>query len=292
MTNEVPDTPKPAPASPPASDAPRPAPEQPVADRPAAERPAAEHPTAQRPAAELPRPTPEVELPDVRSAADLRCSDVDRERVAEALRQAAGDGRLTLTELEERLDATFNARTYGDLQPITRDLPQGPYPLPGGNSVGRWQRGEAAPAVGLRPGMQPGARPAARPASGEPVRPLERITSVLSGEKRAGRWEVPARIEVMSVLGEVVLDFTEAIVRTREIEIQAGVILGSLTLIVPEGIDVRLEQGANILGERKMKLRTEVTPGSPVYHVRGFVVLGEITVRPPRRPLHNPFTHP
>ena len=63
--------------------------------------------------------------PDVRGPGDLRCSDTDRERVAEALREAAGEGRLTLSELEERLEATFKARTYGDLQPITRDLPQG-----------------------------------------------------------------------------------------------------------------------------------------------------------------------
>ena len=52
--------------------------------------------------------------PGTNNPRDLRCSDVDRDRVAEALRQAAGDGRLTLSELEERLDAAFRARTYGD----------------------------------------------------------------------------------------------------------------------------------------------------------------------------------
>ncbi|WP_157987705.1 DUF1707 SHOCT-like domain-containing protein [Jiangella endophytica] len=233
-----------------------------------------------------PAPAPSVEFPDVRSAADLRCSDVDRERVAEALRQAAGDGRLTLTELEERLEATFKARTYGELQPITRDLPQGPYPLPGGNPAANWQQGRpaagprvASPEAGVQPPLQP---------SGGPVRPSERITSVLSNEKRQGRWEVPARIDVTSILGEVVLDFTEAVVRTPEVEIQTAIVLGSLTLIVPEGIDVRLDEGTNILGERKMKLREPVTPGAPVYRVRGFVLLGEVTVRSPRdkrRPL-------
>lgn len=217
------------------------------------------------------KPAPDPEFPDVRSAADLRCSDVDRERVAEALRLAAGDGRLTLTELEERLEATFKARTYGELQPITRDLPQGPYPLPGGNAVANWQQGRpAGPATGVAP-----------PSAG-PVRRSERITSVLSNEKRQGRWEVPGRIDVTSVLGEVVLDFTEAVVRTPEVEIQTAIVLGSLTLIVPEGIEVRLDEGTNILGERKMKLREPVTPGGPVYHVRGFVLLGEVSVRPPR----------
>ncbi|PZF81408.1 DUF1707 SHOCT-like domain-containing protein [Jiangella anatolica] len=223
-----------------------------------------------------PKPAAGADFPDVRSAADLRCSDVDRDRVAEALRQAAGDGRLTLTELEERLEATFKARTYGELQPITRDLPQGPYPLPGGNPAANWQQGRPAPARAAS-----AARPPLPPSAG-PVRSGERITSVLSNEKRQGRWEVPARIDVTSILGEVVLDFTEAVVRTPEVEIQTAIVLGSLTMIVPEGIDVRLDEGTNILGERKMKLREPVTPGAPVYRVRGFVLLGEVTVRPPR----------
>lgn len=54
---------------------------------------------------------------------DLRASDADRERVAEVLRDAVAEGRLDMTEFEERLDATYKARTYRELAPITRDLP-------------------------------------------------------------------------------------------------------------------------------------------------------------------------
>jgi hypothetical protein len=219
---------------------------------------------------DIPKPAAGPDVPDHRGPADLRCSDVDRERVAEALRQAAGDGRLTLTELEERLDATFKARTYGDLQPITADLPQGPYPIPG-----------ATTSPQRRPTYPDPAAFAAAAAPGTPAT-TERMTAILSEEKRQGRWEVPPRIDVTAMLGEVKLDFTEAIVRSREVDINVGVILGSVTLIVPDGIDVRLEPGTNVLGERKMKLQAPVTPGGPVYRVRGFVVLGEITVRPPR----------
>ncbi|MBA2631250.1 MAG: DUF1707 domain-containing protein, partial [Thermoleophilaceae bacterium] len=42
---------------------------------------------------------------------EIRVADADRERVAEQLRAAAGDGRLTPDELEDRLDAAFGART-------------------------------------------------------------------------------------------------------------------------------------------------------------------------------------
>ena len=53
---------------------------------------------------------------------NLRASDADRERVAEVLRDALAEGRLDMAEFEERLEATYSARTYGDLEPITRDL--------------------------------------------------------------------------------------------------------------------------------------------------------------------------
>jgi hypothetical protein len=199
--------------------------------------------------------------PGTSNPRDLRCSDVDRERVAEALRLAAGDGRLTLSELEERLDAAFRARTYGDLEPITADLPQGPYPVPGLAS--------AAP-VARRSGL-----PAPRAHH-------ERVMTVLGEEHRSGRWEVPARLDVTCLLGEAKLDFTEAIVRDREIVVQIGAILGSVTIIVPDGIDVRLDLSASILGEAR-QLTGPVTPGGPIYWIRGFVVLGEVTVRPARK---------
>lgn len=57
--------------------------------------------------------------------ARLRISDEDRHRVAEVLREAAGDGRIDLGELDERLDAAYAAKTYADLVPLTADLPVG-----------------------------------------------------------------------------------------------------------------------------------------------------------------------
>lgn len=52
----------------------------------------------------------------------MRVSDAEREEAAERLRVAAGDGRLDLQELEERLEQTYAARTYGELEPLTLDL--------------------------------------------------------------------------------------------------------------------------------------------------------------------------
>lgn len=53
----------------------------------------------------------------------LRASDAEREAVAARLRAAAADGRLTLTEADERQAAAYGARTRDDLVPLTADLP-------------------------------------------------------------------------------------------------------------------------------------------------------------------------
>src|SRR5512143_1948384 len=62
-------------------------------------------------------------LPDRPDPAGMRISDAERHQVAEILREAAGEGRIDLEELDERLEATYAARTYADLVPITMDLP-------------------------------------------------------------------------------------------------------------------------------------------------------------------------
>jgi hypothetical protein len=54
---------------------------------------------------------------------ELLASDADREVVAERLRGAAGEGRLTPVELEERLEGAFSARTDAELEPLVADLP-------------------------------------------------------------------------------------------------------------------------------------------------------------------------
>ena len=57
---------------------------------------------------------------------DKRASDSDRESTATALRLHGGEGRLTVEELEERLDRAYSARTMGDLATLTADLPDPP----------------------------------------------------------------------------------------------------------------------------------------------------------------------
>jgi hypothetical protein len=59
----------------------------------------------------------------------IRVSDADREQVTARLRDHYAEGRLTESELDERVSAALNAKTFGDLRPLMVDLP-GPAPVP------------------------------------------------------------------------------------------------------------------------------------------------------------------
>jgi hypothetical protein len=59
----------------------------------------------------------------------IRVSDADRDRVTARLRENFAEGRLTQDELDERVSAALNAKTFGDLRPVMADLPE-PAPAP------------------------------------------------------------------------------------------------------------------------------------------------------------------
>jgi hypothetical protein len=185
---------------------------------------------------------------------DLRASDSDRDRTAEVLRNAAGEGRLTLSELEERLEQTYAAKTYAELALVTSDLPMEQEPLLGGRST--------QPDV-TRPG------------------PSE-VSAVLSEQKVTGRWLVPRHVSARAFLGSVTLDFTQAAL-PHEVRLDVQVVLGEVKLIVPDDIAVVMEPSPTVLAERTNSATAEYAPGTPVLRVRGPVLLGELKARPPKR---------
>ena len=103
-------------------------------------------------------------LPEPIDPRDLRISDAEREVAAERLRVAAGEGRLGLDELEERIEAVYSAKTYAELEPVTRDLPAVPgsglYNAPA-PTRGRWRNGSRPAAWSAIP-TPSGARPTRR----------------------------------------------------------------------------------------------------------------------------------
>jgi hypothetical protein len=56
----------------------------------------------------------------------IRASDMDRDVVVTALRDAYTQGRLTLEEFDERMTAAYGSKTWGELRKLTEDLPAQP----------------------------------------------------------------------------------------------------------------------------------------------------------------------
>ena len=190
---------------------------------------------------------------ELASRAGLRASHGDRDRVVELLRVAAGDGRLTAEELDERLEAALTARTYGELAALTTDLPAVPDSVPG-------------------------------PPVPEPE-DLARIDCHGSSVKRDGRWLVPQRMEVRVTGGSVTLDFTEAVILQPSLLIDADVNAGRLTLVTQPGVVVDTDE---VTAEGSyVKVRAHGGPEVPIIlriQVSGKVSGGHITARTPRRP--------
>jgi hypothetical protein len=183
----------------------------------------------------------------------MRASDADRDRVAEVLREALAEGRLTPVEHAERLEAVFASRTLGELEPITRDLPVPDRP------------GTAVPAAGPRPA------PAGPPA-----------VALFSEVKRHGRWTVAERTEAWAVFGAVRLDLTDAVLAGPDLTINAVSLFGSVNIDVPEDMEVH-DSGFAVFGSRSSPAEGAAVPGARVLRVTGWTLFGDCNVRRRRR---------
>jgi hypothetical protein len=184
----------------------------------------------------------------------IRISDADRFRVAEVLREAAGEGRLDLDELDQRLEAAYAAKTYADLVPLTADLPV---------------TGAARPPV---------PRTAGPPV---PATSYDRTVAVLSGSQRVGLWTVGAEHAAIAVMGGVTLDLREARFTAPETVITANAFWGGIDVIVGPGVHVVVE-GSGFMGgfdQARDKVPADLRPDSPVVRVRGLAVMGGVTVQ-------------
>ena len=194
----------------------------------------------------------------------LRVSHEDRDQVAEAIRVAAGDGRLTADELDERLERALSARTYDDLAVLVADLP----------------------AAGTALAPLPGPLAAVLPGAVAPTPPKELVKiHVTSGQsERVGRWTVPERMDLKVTSGHVTVDFTEAVISQPTLHIDAEVRSGHITLVTKPGIAVDLDDVAVRSGH--IKVRAPWGDHVPVFlrvTVTGTCGSGHIVARPRRR---------
>ena len=184
---------------------------------------------------------------------DLRVSDADRERVAERLRDAAGEGRLTVEELDERLDRAYGARTGSDLAPLTADLPE--------------------PALGAEP-------LAHRHAGGKRRR---WIVAVMGGSNLRGRWLAGRKLSAIAVMGGGEIDLRNAVLTEGELRITIFSFMGGVNVVVPPGIDVECSGFALMGGNDTHVPPQDLPPGARRVHVRAISIMGGSDVKMKRR---------
>ncbi len=172
----------------------------------------------------------------------IRASDGEREAVVARLQTAAGEGRLTLDELADRLDRALSAVTRAELEPLATDLPE--QPATSAPQARRW------------------------------------IVGIMGGGDHGGRWRIASRCTVVNLMGGADLDLTDAIVDGSETEIRVFSLMGGSDIVVPDGVHVELS-GFAFMGGNDLRLEGKAPPppGAPVVRVRAYSVMGGTDVK-------------
>src|SRR3954471_314164 len=173
-----------------------------------------------------------------------RAGDADRERALVVLRDATVSGHLTLDEFSERIERTELARTQGELEAVTADLP-------------------------------------AR--SGEAALPA-RHSAIFSRLQRPGRWQLAPESRVLSVGGTIELDLGQATLHARETTLDVRNWFGTITLLVPRGVVVDVDGGGMFGTRDVDLPDGGPVEDAPRLHIHTSGPFGTLRVRASRRP--------
>ncbi|MGQ0776021.1 MAG: DUF1707 SHOCT-like domain-containing protein [Pseudonocardiales bacterium] len=184
---------------------------------------------------------------------DLRVSDAEREHVAELLQRAVGQGRLTIAEFSDRMDAVLAARTRGELNTVLIDLPGFTLPRPANHDV-----------------LQ--------------------LSHHLGELNRRGPWRVPSRVRLVGYFGTSLLDFTEAVFSGPVVTVELDKTAGSTTIIIPEEATVDTDGLRVTAGSVKDSTIRRIAPGELHFVITGRSTMGEVRISHPRRWRLGPIT--
>ena len=157
----------------------------------------------------------------------ILASDAEREQSVVLLREAVGEGRLTLEEFSERLDLVQAARTDADLADLARDLPAR-------------SSQPATPAVGA-----------------------EQHRAFCSHLVRGGPWSLPHHSSWRSIFGTIDLDLRQARLDGPETLLEIYNLFGTVTLLVPEGVEVVVRGGGLFASQKIEAPQRPVVAGAP-----------------------------
>ena len=177
---------------------------------------------------------------------ELRASDAERERTADQLRHAAGEGRLTVEELDERLNAAYAARTRGELDRLVGDV-----------AVPVTTTGDSG--LTVKRGGDPGTK---------------HLISIMGGTDRKGWWRVARQCLSLNIMGGADLDFNDAELADDVVELTVFSLMGGADIYVPEGLNVEVSDVA-IMGGNDVALGNPApTPGGPTLRLRLISIMG------------------
>lgn len=196
--------------------------------------------------------------------AHLRASDADRDRVVHVLGEALSDGRLSPVEHSDRLNAVYQAKTIGELAPITYDLAV----IPAGQAH--------APA----PATDQGRRALVDPAGASAE--TDRLIGIFGGTERKGRWRVRRRTRAVAIFGGFDLDMTDATFDAPVVEIRLFAMFGGMNVKIPDGVEVHNQCGG-VLGGVSVKTGDgPPRPGAPVIVLKGLAIFGGANIEAAR----------
>ncbi|MBO0813143.1 MAG: DUF1707 domain-containing protein [Microlunatus sp.] len=197
----------------------------------------------------------------------IRVGHEERDAAAAILQKAAAEGRLTLEELDERLETALQAKTYGDLRPLFADLSAGltadlPAVLAGG-PMGAVPAQQGPPSPGW--------------SRDDPLM----LDGGMSSEKRDGVWTVPPFIRISQGMGSVKLNCLQAIPAAPVIEVEMIGGAGSVVIIVPDGWGANTDRLSKSWGSKSIKVPAAAAAGKPLLVIFGGLGIGSLKVRPP-----------
>jgi hypothetical protein len=177
----------------------------------------------------------------------IRAGDRDRDRSIELLSLAVAEGRMTLEEFSERVGLAQSARTQAELTALTSDLPPPP----------------AAVEVAA-------------------VTDQDRHLAFCSKLERRGPWALALRSSFRCICGIVVLDLSEARLSGSESRLDLYNLFGTVTVIVPDGVQVSVVGGGLFASEMIEPPAEPVLAGAPRLRISSRGAGGTLHVRPPR----------
>jgi hypothetical protein len=176
----------------------------------------------------------------------------ERAKVIDALTEHFAQDRLTMEELELRLDQVYAASTPSALSALIADLPS------------------------LTPPTAPAAAPVVHDSNDSGSR--KTLVAFMSGVMRKGPWAVPRTINAIAFMGGIELDLRFAHLTAPVTEIQILAVMGGVSVIVPPGVRVESE-GFAIMGGFGDVVGDPASSSAPVVRLTGFAFMGGVDVR-------------